>query len=275
MIKTREENRIIEIPAIEIRPNKSQPRKIFEEEELKSLADSIAGNGLLQPLTVRKIKDGEYELVAGERRLRASVMAGLQKIPCIVIRCSDKESAIFALVENLQRKNLGMFEEAQGIERLMRKHKLTQEQVALYLGKKQSTIANKLRLLKLTYEEQDWIIQAGLSERHARALLKIGDHRLRRTALSKMVAESMNARQAENYVDDLLAEKPKQRKKTNFIIAKDVRIFINTINKAIDVMKLSGIKAESENRETEEYLEYIVKIPKTSAKPSQKREKAV
>ena len=148
------ENIISEIPIIKIRPNKAQPRKQFNEDELSALSRSIAENGILQPLTVRKVSNTEYELIAGERRLRAAVTAGLRKVPCIVVRCSEKESAIYALLENLQRADLGMFEEARGISRLIRRYGLTQEQAAQRLGKSQSGVANKLRLLRLTEDEQ-------------------------------------------------------------------------------------------------------------------------
>ena len=147
------ESKISDIPIIKIRPNKSQPRKQFNEDDLNSLSRSIAENGVLQPLTVRKITATEYEVVTGERRLRASALAGLKKVPCIIVKCSDKESAIYALLENLQRADLGIFEEARGISRLIRRYGLTQEQAAEKLGKTQSTIANKLRLLRLTPEE--------------------------------------------------------------------------------------------------------------------------
>ena len=189
---TKYNKKVIEIPARKIRPNKTQPRQDFYEEDLRSLSQSISNNGLLQPLTVRKLKNDEYELIAGERRLRASVMAGFTKIPCIVMKCSDKDSAIFALIENLQRKDLGMFEEARGINRLIRKYGITQEQAAIQLGKKQSTVANKLRLLRLSYDEQDWITQAGLTERHARALLKIQDEDSRKEVLSHIIAENLS-----------------------------------------------------------------------------------
>lgn len=155
------ENKITELPIIRIRPNKSQPRKQFNESELKALSQSISENGILQPLIVRKITSSEYEIVAGERRLRASALAGLKKVPCIVVKCSDKESAVYALLENLQRADLGIFEEARGISRLIRRYGLTQEQAAEKLGKTQSTIANKLRLLRLSNEEQEWIEKSG------------------------------------------------------------------------------------------------------------------
>ena len=260
----RGDNKIIEVPTIKIRPNKTQPRRLFEESELRNLAQSISQNGILQPLSVRRLKTGEFELIAGERRLRASVMAGLTKVPCIEIKCSDKESAVLALLENLQRKDLGMFEEAKGINRLIRRYGLTQEQAAKQLGKKQSTIANKLRLLKLSFEEQDWICQAGLSERHARALLKIEDGELRKEALSRMISENLNSVQAEEMTARLLNQNsvpaPKSGRQT--IVVKDVRIFLNTINKAVDTMRLAGIDAISKKQDSGEYIEYTIKIPK-------------
>lgn len=264
---SKDENKVLMIPTISIRPNKTQPRKNFDQQQLKSLSQSIVQNGILQPLVVRRINSTEFELIAGERRLRAAIMAAKTKVPCIVIKCSDKESAIYALLENIQRKELSMFEEARGIARLIRKYGLTQEQAALSLGKKQSTVANKLRLLRLTFDEQEWIMSASLSERHARALLRIDNEMLRREVLSKVVAEGLNIKETEQYVTDVLYKKlpeatkakPKQEKK---VVVKDVRIFVNTINKALDTMRLSGINATSSKNETEDYIEYRVKIPK-------------
>lgn len=264
---SKDETIVTDIPARKIRPNKTQPRKYFDEEELRSLSQSIANNGLLQPLTVRKLRNGEFELIAGERRLRASVMAGFQKIPCIVMKCSDKDSAVFALIENLQRKDLNMFEEARGINRLIRKYGITQEQAALQIGKKQSTVANKLRLLRLSFDEQDWILQAGLTERHARALLKISNDILRKEALSHIVAENLNIKESEHYINQLLQKGISSPRFTGEkkVVVRDVRIFVNTINKAVDTMRLSGIDAISEKQETADYIEYTVKIPKDKA----------
>lgn len=258
------ENKISDIPIIKIRPNKAQPRKVFNEEDLNALSQSIAENGILQPLTVRKVSATEYELIAGERRLRASVMAGLRKVPCIVIKCSEKESAVFALLENLQRSDLGMFEEARGVSRLIRRYGLTQQEAAVKLGKTQSTIANKLRLLRLTYEEQEWIENAGLSERHARALLKLGDESARREALSKIISENLNVQQSENLINLMLNSNPKNNKKQGIskAVIKDVRIFVNTINKAIDTMRLAGIDAQSDKTDTDKFIEYTIRIPK-------------
>lgn len=269
----KEENKVLVIPTVSIRPNKTQPRKNFDEAELKSLSQSIVQNGILQPLTVRKINQTEYELVAGERRLRAAIMAGITKVPCVLIRCTDKESAVYALIENIQRRDLGMFEQARGIARLIRKYGLTQEQAAISLGKKQSTIANKLRLLKLTFDEQEWIISASLSERHARALLRIDDEQLRREVLSHIIADNLNISQTEALITDVLMKKSvsvfeKPNKPERKVVVKDVRIFVNTINKAVDTMRLSGINATSSKNETDDYIEYTVKIPKEAQKAS-------
>ena len=262
------ENIISEIPIIKIRPNKAQPRKQFNEDELSALSRSIAENGILQPLTVRKVSGTEYELIAGERRLRAAVTAGLRKVPCIV----EKESAIYALLENLQRADLGMFEEARGISRLIRRYGLTQEQAAQRLGKSQSSVANKLRLLRLTDDEQEWIERAGLSERHARALLRIENEVTRREALSRIVADNLNVKQTEHLVGILLnsSQKPEKAKGNSKAVIKDVRIFLNTINKAIDTMRLSGIDAQSNKTDTEDFIEYTIRIPKAKTYPSNK-----
>lgn len=263
----RPDNKVLMVPTIQIRPNRTQPRRNFDEEELKSLSLSISENGILQPLVVRRINSTEFELIAGERRLRAAIMAGLNRVPCVVHKCTDKESALLALIENLQRTDLSMFEEARGIARLIRKYGLTQEQAAVKLGKKQSTIANKLRLLRLTFEEQEWILTANLSERHARALLRINNSNLRREVLSRVITENMNVLETEAFVTDVLMQKsaPKteeEKKPRKKAAVKDVRIFVNTINKAVDTMRLSGINAISRRSETDDYIEYTVKIPK-------------
>ena len=241
------ENKISEIPIIKIRPNKAQPRKVFNEDELSALSRSIAENGILQPLTVRKASQSEFELIAGERRLRAAILAGMKRVPCIIVKCSDKESAVYALLENLQRADLGIFEEARGISRLIRRYGLTQEQAADKLGKTQSTIANKLRLLKLSGEEQEWIENAGLTERHARALSRIDDEDIRREVLSKIISDNLNVSQTEALVGIYKHNNPKTEKNRgrSKAVIKDIRIFLNSINRAIDTMRLSGIDAQS------------------------------
>lgn len=261
------DNKVLNIATIQIRPNRTQPRRNFDEEQLRSLSRSIVENGILQPLVVRRINNTEFELIAGERRLRAAVMAGLSKVPCVVHKCNDKDSALLALIENLQRTDLNMFEEARGIARLIRKYGLTQEQAAIKLGKKQSTIANKLRLLRLGFEEQEWILTANLSERHARTLLRINDENLRREVLSRIIADGLSVGEAEALVTEVLTKKNEpaaEKKQEHKIAIKDVRIFVNTINKAVDTMRLSGINAISRRSETDDYIEYTVKIPKAA-----------
>ena len=266
------ENTISEIPIIKIRPNRAQPRKQFNEDELSALSRSISENGILQPLTVRKASPTEFELIAGERRLRAAILAGMKRVPCIIVKCSDKESAVYALLENLQRADLGMFEEARGISRLIRRYGLTQEQAAAKLGKTQSTIANKLRLLKLSPEEQEWIEKAGLTERHARALLRIDNEEQRREALSKIISENLNVTRSEELVGIYTHNNPRSqghRGKSKAVI-KDLRIFLNSINKAIDTMRLSGIDAQSVKTDTENFIEYTIRIPKSQIDRAEK-----
>lgn len=261
------EKQISDIPIIKIRPNKAQPRKQFDEDELLSLSQSISENGILQPLAVRRISQTEFELIAGERRLRAAALAGQKKVPCFVLKCSDKESAVFALLENLQRSDLGIFEEARGISRLIHRYGLTQSEAAERLGKKQSTIANKLRLLRLTPEEQEWIVNAGLSERHARALLKITDEETRREVIAKIISDSLNVEQAEQLISMYTSQKKRLKTSPTKIkpVVKDVRIFVNTINKAVNTMKLAGINAGLSRNDSEDFIEYTIKIPRSKA----------
>lgn len=265
--KEKEIQKLVEVPIRRIRPNTSQPRKNFDDEDLLSLAESITSNGILQPLSIRRVSPKEYELIAGERRLRAAMIAGLTKVPCIITECSDEQSALYALVENLQRVDLGMFEEARGIAKLIKNFNLTQEQAATQIGKRQSTIANKLRLLKLSIEEQEWISHANLSERHARALLRIEDQLVRKEILSKIITEEMTIKETESYIDRLLADEAAGGKKAQKrkIIIRDLRIFVNTIEKAVTTMRVAGIKAQSEKKENEDYIEYTVRIPKEDA----------
>lgn len=264
VINTKGEKKVIEIPIISIRPCKNQARIYFKREEMQELAISIRENGILQPLTVRRVSKNEYELVAGERRLRAASMCGMKFVPCIVINCDEGQATVFSLLENLQRENLNIFEEAEGIQNLIVVCGLTQLEAARRLGKKQSTVANKLRLLRLTREERDYITRAELSERHARALIKIEDETTRKLALSEVIASNLNVKQTEQLVEKMLSTVPtKKAKQTTKIIYKDIRIFVNTISKAIDTMKSSGIEATSEKNETDDYIEYFVRIPKT------------
>ena len=255
------ENKILLIPQGDILPNPNQPRRRFDYDELEGLAQSIRANGILQPLLVRQLNDGKYELVAGERRLRAARLVGLTKVPCIVNEISESESAVFAVIENLQRSNLDYFEEAEAIALLMSDYRLSQEELCKKLGKAQSTISNKLRLLKLSEEMRYRISRAGLTERHARALLSITDEVQRARALSIIIDRHLTVSESESLVEQMLRknEAPKRQMLKGF---KDIRIFINTLNNAVDTIRRAGIDADSVKTETDEYVEYIVRIPK-------------
>jgi len=257
----RDKLKLTRLPVSKILPNPSQPRKTFPEEDLQSLAQSIQENGLLQPVTVRK-RDGLYYLVAGERRLRACKIAGLREIPAIITDCEAEDSAVLALLENIQRKDLQMFEQANAIMNLLREWQITQEEAAKRLGMSQSYLANKLRLLKLSPEEQAEILEHRLTERHARALLRIDDMSLRQRVLRTVIDKKLNVSQTEELVAAALQPKETRRKAKRTFVAKDIRLFINTIDHAVDAMKTAGIEAQSERKETEEYIECTVRIPK-------------
>lgn len=259
-----DKNRIIEINVDQIVPNPAQPRRNFDETELENLAQSIRVNGLIQPIAVRRSAQGRYEIIAGERRLRACRLAGMTNIPCIVNECSADESAVMAMTENLQREDLGVFEEAEGIRKLIETWGVTQEEAAYRLGKSQSAVANKLRILRLTERERKRIVEAGLTERHARALVRIEDPEVRKNALGVVIERSYNVRQTDDYVMKLLSGSAASKQHRTFVI-KDVRIFLNTISHAVKTMKDSGIPAQTLQSETEEYIECIVRIPKTQA----------
>ena len=256
--KPRSAGQVLLVPNELIYPNPNQPRRTFNQEELVNLAISIRMNGILQPITVRETEQG-YEVVSGERRLRASRLAGMLSVPCIVIEVNDFKSAVYALIENLQRQNLGYFEEAVAIERLMKDFGLSQEEAAKQLGKAPSTVSNKLRLLSLQPEARDILIKNGLSERHARALLKLPEDKIM-PVLKRIVERKLNVTQTEAYIEEILATKANTRKtKTMF---SDVKIFIKTINHAVDTMKKAGIKADFKKEEQEESFVYHIRIPK-------------
>uniref|UniRef100_UPI003FF01CB3 ParB/RepB/Spo0J family partition protein n=1 Tax=Candidatus Fimivicinus sp. TaxID=3056640 RepID=UPI003FF01CB3 len=251
------------IPEQEIMPNPTQPRRHFDRQELANLAQSIRANGILQPVTVRTIPGG-YELIAGERRLRAARLAGLTHIPCILINADDRKTALFSLLENLQRQDLSFFEEADALQKLMRVYGLSQEEAARKLGMAQSTLSNKLRLLRLPESIRHTLEREHLTERHARTLLRLETAAQMEEALSRIIDEKLNVAQSEKLIDQLL-QKPvseKKGKKAPIKLFKDVRLFVNTLNHAVDTMKRAGISAASSRNETDEYIEYVVRIPK-------------
>lgn len=260
--KIKSGGQILMIPQEAIVSNPNQPRKRFDCEELESLAESIRINGILQPINVRRI-DGGYELIAGERRLRAARMVGIAHVPCILIEASDEKSAIYALLENIQRQDLNCFDEAAAIERLISFYQLSREEAAQKLGIANSTLANKLRLLKLPEDVRQEMRKAELTERHARTLLRFDHEPLLRRALSIVIERRLNVAETERLVTQMLQAGGKKRV-APVKLFKDVRLFVNTLNHAVDTMRRSGIEADSVKSETEEYIEYVVRIPKSN-----------
>ncbi len=248
-----------------IRPNPNQPRRDFDEYELSGLAESIRCNGILQPLAVRKVDGNNFELIAGERRLRAARMAGIQMVPCIVHEADDKRSAFLALLENLQRRDLSMFEEADGIARLINHYHITQQEAAERLGMAQSTLANKLRLLKLTDDQRERITSARLSERHARAILRLPEEKQRDSVMDVVIAQQLTVSDTNKLIDQMLAPQEEQvetPQPKRIPVIRDVRLFFNSITKMVSTMRQSGVDAKTSRSETEEYIEYTVIIPK-------------
>ena len=258
---------LIHIPIHRIRANPSQPRRSFDDDSLSELSESIKRYGIIQPITVRQLSPTEYELVAGERRLRACSLAGLLKIPAIVTGISDTDSAVVALIENIQRENLSFMEEAEGYKNLLCSHGFTQEDLAKKIGKTQSFIANKVRLLKLSRLVRDIIKENSLTERHARALLRFDDEEMQIKALSKITADNLNVAQTDELVEQMLSENKEESEKSPFenctIRFKDVRVFANTVRHAVDIMRKNGIDANAQENEFDAYYEYIIHIPKS------------
>jgi len=244
-----------------IKPNPQQPRVRFDYNELEGLACSIRANGLLQPINVRVLENGEFELISGERRLRAARMIGMTKIPCIVMNASDQQSALFAIIENVQRENLDFFEEAVAIERLMTEYGLSQDEISEKLGKAPSTLSNKLRLLRLPDEIRDKISYAGLSERHARALLTLPDNNTRKRVLDIVIERHLTVAETERLIADVHRRRKGPRKPQTKAY-KDMRIFLNTLNHAVDIIRKAGIEADTAKSETDEYFEYVIRISK-------------
>lgn len=255
-------SRVRYIPINAVRPNPQQPRRSFDETALRELADSISAYGILQPLTVRD-RGGVYELVAGERRLRAARIAGLREVPCLIAEVGEEDAAPLALIENLQRRDLDYMEEAAAIARLIRRYGLSQQQAAEKLGKSQPTIANKLRLLRLSAPVIDCLRQYGLTERHARTLLRLTDPEQQLAAARHIGKRGLNVAQTEQYIDRLTAEnrtEPPRRRPTYVI--KDVRLFLNSVERGVRLMQSAGVGAEVGRRDTEEEILLTIHIPK-------------
>lgn len=252
--------RVLYLPVDYIVPNPNQPRTMFVREGLEELANSIAEHGILQPLSVREVH-GRYQLISGERRLRAARMVGLSTVPCILVAASDTESALLALVENLQRRDLDFLEEAVALRRLIVQHGLSQEEAARKVGKSQSAVANKLRLLKLAPEVLEAVKEGGLSERHARSLLRLpAEQRLE--AARYMAQNQLTVAKAEAYVDKLISPPPPpQPKKEPVYHIRDVRFFLNTIDRSVRLMQSAGVQATSQQDKKDGVLTLTVRIP--------------
>lgn len=273
-VAKRAAGRVLFLPVERIRANPSQPRRFFDPERLEALSQSIARYGVLQPLSVRKRQE-HYELISGERRLRAATMAGLREVPCLLVSVNMEESSVLALVENLQRENLSILEEAQGISRLIEIFGLSREEAARRLGMSPSAVANKLRLLRLPGDVLDKLCSAGLTERHGRALLRLGSFQMQRRALEKMIEEDMNVAAAESYVERLLrgeeaelsehkaekeATEPSCAQRT--FVLKDLRLFQNTLSRSMELLRQSGVTAELSREESGDAVTFTIRVRK-------------
>ena len=250
-----ETGRVVFLPARSIRPNPAQPRKVFRTEAMAELSESIRRHGVLQPLSVRR-SGTVYELIAGERRLRAAQMAGLTEVPCIVMQMDDQESGMAAMIENLQRQDLDFIEEAMGISRLMESFEMSQEQVARMLGKSQSAIANKLRLLRHSEPVLLALREGNLTERHGRALLRLNGEEEKLSAIAEIVKQGMSVARTEKYIEALLSSRDASPRKAN------VSSFLNNLTQSLQKIQLSGVPAVSERRETDTQIVLTITIPK-------------
>lgn len=267
LINTSDNKQLKKIKVDFIERNPAQPRKYFDNEELMELSASIKEYGILNPISVRK-KGTRYELIAGERRLRASKLAGLTDIPCIVMTASDEDSSVLAIIENIQRSDLDFFEEALSYKKLIEHFNFTQEDAAKKIGKTQSSVANKLRLLKLSSDNIELIKIGNLTERHARALLRLSSEQDRMKTTQYIIEKQLNVSKTDEYIDFILSNdeiKHKKKSKISYLI-KDVRIFMNTIDKSLKTMQSAGIDAIVDRDETDTNIILHISIPKSSNK---------
>lgn len=257
---------VVKLPIAKISANKFQPRTVFDEEKIEELACTIEIHGVIQPIVVRASdQEGDYEIIAGERRFRAMSSLGWEEVPAIIRQLSDKETASIALIENLQREELTSIEEANAYQNLLEIQGITQEALAQRLGKGQSTVANKLRLLKLPEEIQTALLNRIITERHARVLLKIKDADKQKKMFDETVEQGLNVKQLEMRVEKLLSTEPKKAKPRRKAVSRDIRIAMNTIKESLSMVTKSGINLSAEEEEHEEYYQITVKIPKKKA----------
>ncbi len=269
---SRDTVKFAQISVCDILPNENQPRKTFDDYELAQLSESIKNNGIIQPLSVRPIDSGKYMLIAGERRLRSAINLGLKKVPCIIHRTDALTAAYYSIIENLQRSDLSLFEEAEGINYLINEYGMSFSEVAQQLGIAQSTLSNKLRVLRLDTTLRERITAAALSERHARALIRLPKE-YRADALDKIIGEALSIRESEKYIEQLLEKIKASESASDTPLIKrktaigDLRIFSNSLSRLVDTMVASGINASHEKVDTKDYIEYKVKIRKTPYLP--------
>ncbi|RSL29065.1 nucleoid occlusion protein [Salibacterium salarium] len=255
------EDEIKNLPLEKITANPFQPRTIFQEEKIAELAQSIRTHGLLQPITVRE-REGSYEIIAGERRWRAVLSLGMKEIPAIIKDFNDTQTASVALIENLQREELTAIEEATAYSKLLELHGLTQESLAQRLGKGQSTVANKLRLLHLNETTQQALKDKYITERHARALLTVKDGEKQETILQEVIKRELNVKQTEQLIKQQTEEKPKKPKPTRKHYSKDTRLAMNTIRQSVDMVEKSGMNIDTDEEELEDFYQITIRIPK-------------
>ena len=257
--------RIHMLPIDHISPNPRQPRRQFPEQPLRELADSIRQHGILQPISVQKTAEG-YVLVAGERRLRAAGLAGLTHVPCILVRVSPQDSALLALVENLQRSDLHYLEEAAAISKLITTYGMSQEEAARRLGRSQPAVANKLRLLRLSPSCADLLRRYGMTERHARALLRLEGEDAQLAALRHIGEKGLNVAATEEYIESLLQKRQRDVKaRKRLYIIKDVRLFLNSVDRGMETIRRAGVDARCDRQESDEAITITIQIPKSQA----------
>ena len=257
-------NEVIQLAVTKIKPNRFQPRSIFNEEKIAELAQTIKTHGMIQPIVVRKLEEDEYELIAGERRWRAVITLGWGNAPVIIQEMTDTETASVALIENLQREELTVIEEARAYSRLLELHSITQEALAQRLGKNQSTIANKLRLLKLDDTVQQALLNKSITERHARALIKVKDQDKQLKLLQEIIEHDLNVKQTEERIEKMenKEEKPKKKNPKLKGVNKDMRIAVNTIRQSLTMVTDTGIDVETDEKDLDDYYQFTIKIPK-------------
>jgi ParB family chromosome partitioning protein len=253
---------VVQVPVDRVQPNRYQPRAIFNNEKISELAQTIHTHGMIQPIVLRRLDEDEYELIAGERRWRAVQSLGWETIPAIIRDMNDSQTASVALIENLQREELTVIEEAMAYARLIELHELTQEALAQRLGKSQSTIANKMRLLKLPESVQQAVMDKKITERHARALIAVKEPELQEKILEEIIEKQLNVKQTEERIAKMSDPKPKKKKPTLKGVNKDMRIAMNTIRQSLNMVTDTGVDLETNEEDHDDYYQITIKIPK-------------